>query len=136
VPEANWRAWDPSAKPNVEGLWTGLELHYAYRLPLFIAYLALIIATSVRPTPKNLAHVIAISGALILGIQFWYADSGGIYVLWYLPFLVLLLFRPNLAEKYAPAIDPATDWLRRAYRGTRRRFSSQKSPRLPVSASG
>lgn len=135
LPVANWRAWDPSAKPEAEGLWTGFELHYAYRLPIFIAYLALIVATAFRPAPKNLAHLIALSGALILGIQFWYADSGGIYVLWYLPFLVLLLVRPNLSEKYPPLIDPATDWLRRAYRWLKHRSTGEKPVRQPARAS-
>jgi hypothetical protein len=127
LPVANWRAWDPSAKPEAEGVWTGLELHYAYRLPIFIAYLALMVVAAFRPAPKNLAHLIALSAALILGIQFWYADSGGIYVLWYLPFLILLLVRPNLAEKYPPTIDPATDWLHRARRWAVARMFKQKA---------
>jgi hypothetical protein len=132
LPVANWRAWDPSAKPEAEGLWTGFELHYAYRLPLFIAYVALIVATFFRPAPKNLAHLIALSGALILGIQFWYADSGGIYVLWYLPFLVLLLVRPNLSEKYPPLIDPSKNWFGRAYRWLKQRLFREKPVRQPA----
>jgi hypothetical protein len=124
---ANWRAWDPSAKPDVEGLWTGLELHYAYRTPLFIAYLALVIVTAFWPSPKNLAHVIALSGALILGIQFWYADAGGIYVLWYLPFLVLVLLRPNLADRVPTPIDPQFDWARRTLRWAK--FHMQPRPK-------
>ena len=135
LPVANWRAWDPSAKPEAEGLWTGFELHYAYRLPLFIAYLALVIATAVRPAPKNLAHLIALSGALVLGIQFWYADSGGIYVLWYLPFLVLLFVRPNLAEKYPPRIEAATDSLSRAFRWLKHRLFKEKSVPQPAKVS-
>jgi hypothetical protein len=136
APEANWRAWNPSAAPTAEGLWTGLALHYAYRLPLFIAYLALIIVTAVRPSPKNLAHLLAISGALVLGIQFWYADAGGIYVLWYLPFLVLLLFRPNLAEKFPAQIDPAADWLNRSLHWAKRRWFTHKVVEPAVKAAG
>ena len=54
---------------------------------------------------------LALSAALLLGIQFWYADRGGIYVLWYLPFLLLLVFRPNLSDRVPPVINPETDWL-------------------------
>ncbi len=115
----DWRAWDLSARPTGEGLWTGVEVHYAYRAPLFIAYLALVITTMFWPSPKNLAHLIALSAALILGVQFWYADAGGIYVLWYLPLLILVYIRPNLSERFAVRIDPQRDWLQRLMRRLR-----------------
>jgi hypothetical protein len=118
----DWRAWDFSARPTAEGLWTGLDLHYAYRVPLFIAYLSLVIATAFWPAVKNLGHLIALSAALIIGVQFWYADAGGIYVLWYLPLLVLLALRPNLADRQPPAIDPATDRLHRVWRWAKQRL--------------
>ena len=124
----DWRAWDFSAQPTAEGLWTGLELHYAYRVPLFIAYLILVVATAYWPSPKNLAHLIALSAALILGVQFWYADAGGIYVLWYLPLLVLLFVRPNLSERYAVEIDANRDWLLRGFRWFGRRRADRPEP--------
>jgi len=46
-------------------------------------------------------------------IQFWYADQGGIHLFWYLPLLMLLVFRPNLLDRRAPVIQPDTDWLHR-----------------------
>ena len=55
--------------------------------------------TAFWPSPKNLAHLLALSAAVLIGIQFWYADQGGVYVLWYLPLLLLLVFRPNLADR-------------------------------------
>jgi hypothetical protein len=116
----DWRAWDLSARPTGEGLWTGLEVHYAYRVPLFIGYLALVVTTMFWPSPKNFAHLLALSAALILGVQFWYADAGGTYVLWYLPLLVLIYLRPNLAERFAPAIDLERDWLTQLRRWLRR----------------
>ncbi len=106
------RAWDWSAVPQAEGLWTSVELHYAYRVPLFIAHLAFVLAVAFWPAPKNLAHLIALSTAIILGVQFWYAGAGGTYVAWYLPFLLLMVIRPNLSERTAPPIDPEHDWLR------------------------
>jgi hypothetical protein len=127
----DWRAWDLSARPTGEGLWTGVEVHYAYRVPLFIGYLALMVTTMFWPSPKNLAHLIALSAALILGVQFWYADAGGIYVLWYLPLLVLVYLRPNLSERFAPPINPRTDWLFHLSRWLRR---TAPPPAKPLAA--
>jgi hypothetical protein len=101
-----WQAW---RVPKEEGFWTGI--HWAYRIPVFIAYVAFVLATAFWPVPKNLAHVIALSAAVLIGVQFWYADQGGIYVLWYLPYLLLLVFRPNLADRRPLPINRDADWL-------------------------
>ena len=97
-------AWQPWRIPTTEGFWTGL--HWAYRIPVFIAYAAFVLLTLLWPSPKNLAHLMALSAAVLIGIQFWYADQGGVYVLWYLPLLLLLVFRPNLEERRAAPIYP------------------------------
>ena len=109
----DWLPWGPIAA-ETQGLWGGV--HPAYRLPVFVAYLALLLITAVWPAPKNLAHVLALSAALLIGTQFWYADQGGVYILWYLPLLLLLVFRPNLSDTRPPVIVPETDWLYRAGR--------------------
>ena len=108
-------AWQPWKVPHTEGFWTGVP--WAYRIPVFLAYLAFLSATMFWPAPKTLAHVLALSAAVLVGLQFWYADQGGVYVLWYLPLLLLLVFRPNLQDRQAPPIPPETDWLHRARRG-------------------
>jgi hypothetical protein len=95
-------------------------VHWAYRIPVFILYLALVLMTALWPSPKNLAHVIALSAVVLVGIQFWYADQGGVYVLWYLPLLLLLVFRPNLSDRSPAPIQAETDWLVRAGAGLRR----------------
>jgi hypothetical protein len=33
--------------------------------------------------------------------------------LWYLPLLLLVVFRPNLSDRQPSVIEPETDWLRR-----------------------
>jgi hypothetical protein len=98
---SEWQAWKA---PRTEGIWQGS--HWAYRLPVFIAYVAFIVLTMFWPTPRNLAQVIAQSAAVIIGVQFWYADQGGVYVLWYLPFVLLMVFRPNLVD-VRPPVPPA-----------------------------
>src|SRR5205807_10190233 len=92
--QSDWQPWKP--KVVTEGFWKDVHWAWAYRLPVFIAYLAFVATTLFWPRPKNLAHLITLCAAVVLGIQFWYADQGGVYVLWYLPLLLLLVFRPNL----------------------------------------
>jgi hypothetical protein len=110
--------WQPWLKPDphTKGFWTGMEWAWAYRMPVFVACMALTVTMAFWPSPKNLAHVLALSAATLIGVQFWYADQGGIYVLWYLPLLLLLVFRPNLSDRRPSPIDPDTDWLTRARR--------------------
>jgi hypothetical protein len=117
-----WQGWE---KASTEGFWhraDGTSVHWAYRLPVFIAYLAFLVTTTFWPTPKNLAQTIALTAALVIGVQFWYADQGGVYVLWYLPLLLLLMFRPNLADRRPPLIEPDNDRLSRAGRWLRTQF--------------
>ncbi len=104
-----WSAWQPWKVPTTEGFWTGV--HWAYRIPVFIAYSAFVLTTICWPAPKNLAHVLALSAAILIGLQFWYADQGGIFVLWYLPLLVLLTFRPNLSDHRPRPLNGEKDWL-------------------------
>jgi hypothetical protein len=88
-----------------------MEWAWAYRMPVFVACMALTVTTAFWPSPKNLAHVLALSAAALIGVQFWYADQGGVYVLWYLPLLLLIVFRPNLSDRRPLPINSETDWL-------------------------
>jgi hypothetical protein len=117
-------AWQPWIEPELrlQGFWAGVHWAWAYRLPVFIAYLAFLGTTTIWPAPKNLAHLLALSTALLVGIQFWYADQGGRYVAWYLPLLLLLVFRPNLNDRRPPPIQRETDWLLRLGRWLRTLF--------------
>jgi hypothetical protein len=104
--------WSPLNKPaeNTAGFWQGTGLARgvaAYRVPVFVLSMSLVIFSAFWPRPKNLAHVLALSAASLISIQFWHADRGGVYVLWFLPLLLLLVFRPNLEDKVPP--EPPTD---------------------------
>lgn len=96
--------WQPWKVPVAESFWTGV--HWAYRIPVFIVYVCFVLVTAFWPNPKTLAQLIALCAANLIGLQFWYADRGGVYVLWYLPLLVLLVFRPNLSDRRPPPIPP------------------------------
>lgn len=109
---SDWQPWKRSQLPSV---WQGI--HGAYRLPVFSLHIALVLVTAFWPSPKNLGHVISLTAAVLIGIQFWYADHGGVYALWYLPFLVLMIFRPNLSDRFPPPIPPDPPWpLRQMHR--------------------
>jgi hypothetical protein len=103
-------AWQPWLAPgDAEGFWAGVP--WAYRIPIFLLFLSFVLTTTIWPAPKNLAHVIALSAGVFISLQWWGADQGGVFVLWYVPLLLLLVFRPNLHERVAPLIVPQTDWL-------------------------
>jgi hypothetical protein len=123
--------WQPWKVPTTESFWLGI--HWAYRIPAFIAYLAFLVTTAFWPAPKNLAHVIALSAALLVGMQFWYADQGGVYVLWYLPLLLLMMFRPNLSDRRPAPISAETDWVVRWKRAVGRFISWLLKVPQPVS---
>ncbi len=137
-----WQPWMFGAHPSAESLWTGVANHYVYRLPLFVVYLAFLLAFLFWPSPKHLGHMIALSAGLILGVQFWYADAGGIHVQWYLPLLILMVFRPTLNDRVPLPLDRDKDWRCRLWRWLSRRWhrplrtglspSLTKQPKTPV----
>lgn len=88
-------------------LWAGIDT--AFRLPVLIGYLALVIVLMLWPARKSLAELISLSAALLVASQFWYLDKGGTLVLLYLPLVILMMFRPTMvARRLAAApLQPA-----------------------------
>ncbi len=85
--------------PASGSFWAGIDA--SYRLPVLLLYLAVVITSAVWPPRKNLAELIALSAALLIFSQFWYLEEGGTMILLYLPLILLMAFRPNLAVKCA-----------------------------------
>jgi hypothetical protein len=75
-----------------------------YRYPLLAAYIGLCLSMALWPAQKNLGTLISYSAAVMLGTQFWHAHSGGLALAWYLPLLLLTIFRPNLEDRVAVAV--------------------------------
>jgi hypothetical protein len=90
--------------PETGSFWSGIDV--SYRLPVLIAYVALVMITTLWPDEKNLGELIALSAALLVASQFWYLAEGGTLIVIYLPLVLLMMFRPNLAAK-RPAPLPA-----------------------------
>ena len=70
----------------------------AYRIPVFATFVVLLVSLTIWPQKKTVESLLANSAAIIVATQFWYPDQGGIYVLWYLPVMLLVTFRPRLAN--------------------------------------
>jgi hypothetical protein len=103
----------PNAAPPASGsFWTGLDV--SYRLPVIIAYIALVMITTIWPAEKNLGELVALSAAQLVASQFWYLADGGTLVLLYLPLVLQMMFRPNLAAKRALVLEPRAGSRRRA----------------------
>jgi hypothetical protein len=85
----------PRFEPRSAGsFWVGIDS--SFRLPVLIAYLALVIVTVFVPARKDVPELIALSAALLVASQFWYLDKGGTMVVLYLPLAIVLMFRPTL----------------------------------------
>lgn len=91
------------AQPG-SGFWGTREM--AYRIPVLVTYVIMLIALTIWPRNKSLAQLIPHSAAIVLGTQFWYPQRGGVYVLWYLPLLLMVIFRPMMSNHFAPEIQP------------------------------
>jgi hypothetical protein len=99
----------PWFEPKSGGsFWAGIDT--AFRLPVLIGYLALVIVTMLWPARKTLAELICLSAALLVASQFWYLDKGGTLVLLYLPLAILMMFRPTMTARrpVATPLQPAT----------------------------
>ena len=100
--ELPFRTLDPANTST--GFWGPHEA--AYSIPVFASYLVMVVALTIWPRRKSLSHVIPYSAAIVIGTQFWYPQQGGVYVLWYLPLLLLVVFRPLMTNHFAPEFKP------------------------------
>lgn len=71
----------------------GLDL---VRPHLMIVFFCVFVTLTIWPRKKELGHLIAHSTVLVVLAQLWYPETQAIYVLWYLPVLLVVVFRPRL----------------------------------------
>lgn len=94
-------SWTPLGTPlKYSGIWS--ESNASFRIPVFSIYLLMVIGLALGRRKKTLEQLIASSTAIILGTQFWYPREGGTYMLWYVPLLLVMIFRPRLSHLVAP----------------------------------
>src|SRR5262245_11714337 len=95
--------WIPKTKVHeLHGIWA-LGWEPWYRLPVIVACGVLAVGMAFWPPHKNLGTLLSCSSAVMLAVQFWHAfgDGGGMYMAWYLPLLLMTVFRPNLEDRVA-----------------------------------
>jgi hypothetical protein len=93
--------WTSLSPDNISGFWSFYESANPYRLSVLAAYGAMCASFALWPAPKNLGTLLSCSAAVMLGTQFWQPQDGGLYMGWYLPLLLLTIFRPNLEDRVA-----------------------------------
>jgi hypothetical protein len=95
--------WIPKTRVHeLHGIWA-LGWEPWYRLPVIVACGVLAVGMAFWPPHKNLGTLLSCSSAVMLAVQFWHAfgDGGGMYMAWYLPLLLMTVFRPNLEDRVA-----------------------------------
>jgi hypothetical protein len=88
---------------TLQGLWA-LGWNPFWRLPVIVAYVILSAFFAIWPAQKNLGTILSGSAALMIAAQFWHGESGGLYIAWFLPLLLLTIFRPNLQDRIATKV--------------------------------
>jgi hypothetical protein len=97
------------AMPKLEylgGFWHSKFTSPYYRIPVLAAFIAMSGSFALWPAQKNFGTLLSCSAAIMLGAQFWHAHGGGLFIGWYLPALLLTIFRPNLEDRIALAVLP------------------------------
>ena len=94
--------WRAPIMSDLGGFW---QYHVPeYRMPVLAAFAVLSASLAVWPAQKNLGTLMSCSAAVMLGTQFWHPQDGGVYMAWYLPLMLLTIFRPNLEDRVALSV--------------------------------
>lgn len=97
--------------PRSEGLGGIWALNWEgwFRLPMLVGYFALCISYAFWPIRKDLGTLISLTAAAMIAVQFWHGDGGGLYIAWFMPLVLMIVFRPNLDHRTAVDVlkDPS-----------------------------
>ena len=85
---------------DLQGIWM-LGWDPAFRLPVMTAFFALSATLALWPAQKNLGTLMSCSAAILVATRFWNGNGGGLYMGWYLPLILVTVFRPNLEDRVA-----------------------------------
>jgi len=88
-----------SDTPHGGGFWEDAGYFSPYRIPVMTAYFIAVIIMTIWPRRRSLEVLIAQSAAVVVGTQLWYTQKGGVYLLWYFPLLLMVVFRPRLTTQ-------------------------------------
>ena len=95
---------------NLAGIW-GLGFNPVFRLPVLVAFIILSFSFIFWPPRKTLGTLMCGTAAIMLAAQFWHGYGGGLYMAWFLPCVLLTIFRPNLDDRIATRVV-SPNWTR------------------------
>ena len=84
------------------GFWSLDDIYY--RMPILALFFVICFGALFVPSHKHLATLLCGSALLMLSVQFFQLYQGGLYLSWYLPLLILTIFRPNLEDRTARTV--------------------------------
>lgn len=97
--------WTPTMN-GLQGMWDVSNGGWdpVFRLPVLAAFVVLSVSLALWPAQKNLGTILSCSAAIMIAAQFWHGYGGGTYMAWYLPLVLLTVFRPNLEDRVALSV--------------------------------
>jgi hypothetical protein len=99
-----WSSQAAEGLTPFSGFWGFAFIDSVYRIPVLAAFFALCGSLALWPAQKNLGTLLSCSAAVMLATQFWHPRGGGLFMAWYLPLLLLTIFRPNLEDRVALSV--------------------------------
>ncbi|MFK7765855.1 MAG: hypothetical protein AB8B55_01345 [Mariniblastus sp.] len=99
--QAMFGFWSP-IMDGLDGIWA-LGWNQWWRLPLLVAFVLFCVSFVAWPSEKNIGTLASYSAAIMVAVQFWHGFGGGLYMGWYMPMVLLVVFRPNLNGRVALA---------------------------------
>ena len=92
--------------PRMEGIQGIWELGWdpIFRLPAFGLFIVMSFTFALWPAQKNLGTLLSCSAAIMVATQFWHGYGGGLFLGWFLPLMLLTIFRPNLEDRVALSV--------------------------------
>lgn len=89
------------------GIWA-LNWEKSFRLPFLVGFVVLCVSYAFWPVKKDLASLISCTAAAMVAVQYWHGNGGGLYMAWYMPLVLLIIFRPNLDHQVAVSVIAET----------------------------
>jgi hypothetical protein len=96
--------WTSLSRQDMQGFWSYDIIAPVYRYPVLVLLSAFSISLALWPAQKNLGTLMSCSAAVMIATQFWHPRGGGLYMAWYLPLVLLTIFRPNLEDRVALSV--------------------------------
>lgn len=85
---------------GLEGIWA-LGWNQWWRLPLVVTFVLFCVSLVAWPTEKNIGILASHSAAIMVMVQYWHGFGGGEHLAWYVPMLLMIVFRPSLKGRVA-----------------------------------